>query len=289
MECILHLVDPSFDQGHTEKYRLSILLRPDGFSFSVLDPRITTFVALEDYRLHPAGSSSRKGPDASCSAIRKEFENNLLLGKSFGKCDVMYASPKVTLVPPGFITDKNKEEYFRFNHVLDAIELIESEIVPVGEMTAVFALPACTSRLRDDLFPGSRIGCSATVLIQGLLKANAHILARQVFVNSWDSFFDIIVVQGRRLLYFNTFRKKAPEDIAYFVLFVLEQLGFIPAEEEITFMGDITSESDDYKLLSQYIDKISFANLFPFADFSPVFSEVLVHKYYTLFNLPFCE
>jgi hypothetical protein len=143
--------------------------------------------------------------------------------------------------------------------------------------------------LGKERFPGIKIGSSASVLIQGLLKANAHILARQVFVNIWGSFFDIIVIQGRKLLYYNSFKKQAVEDIVYFVLFVLEQLGFIPTEEVVTFMGDITTESEDYKLLYQFIDRLNFTNLFPFADFSPVFTEVLVHKYYTLFNLPFCE
>ena len=121
------------------------------------------------------------------------------------------------------------------------------------------------------------------------MKANAHILARQVFVNFWGGHFDIVVIQGRKLLYFNTFMKQAPEDIVYFVLFVLEQLGFVPTEEQITLLGDITTESPDYELLYQYIDRLNFANLFPFADFSPVFSGILVHRYFTLFNLPFCE
>ena len=122
-----------------------------------------------------------------------------------------------------------------------------------------------------------------------MLKENAHILARQVFLNVWSSYFDIVVIQGRKLIYYNTFRKQAAEDLIYFVIYVLEQMGFVPSEEEVTLMGEILTDSDEYKLLNQYIDRLHFANLHPMAEFSPVFAEVLVHRYYTLFNLPFCE
>jgi hypothetical protein len=288
LECILNLVDPVFDQGHTENYRLSILLKPDGFSFSVLDPRNITFVALFDYLANPSSVPSMKGIEKFCNVLREYLHSNELLNKEYGSLDLVYASPKVTLVPQGFLSQGNTETYFKFNHNLEAVEVIKDEIVPVGEMSAVFAIPTCLARLQEDLFPGIKIGCATTVLIQGLLKANAHILVRQVFVNVWGAYFDVLVIQGSRLLYYNTFRKQMPEDIVYFVLFVLEQLGFIPTEEEVTLIGDITTESDDFKLLFQYIERLNFSNLFPFADLSPVFSGVQVHKYYTLFNLPFC-
>jgi hypothetical protein len=289
LECILNLVDPSFDPGNPDKYRLSILLRPDGFSFCVLDNRSYKFTAISDYRLIHATQAGKLRPEKLCDKYNDIFSTIELIKLPFKSMDVAFASPKLTLVPAGFLRNETMDSYFRFNHSLDATEELRSQLIAIGEMTAVFALPSCIKRVSDGWFAGINISCNAAVLIQHLLTANSHILTRQVFINVWAEYFDIIIIQGYKLLYFNTFRKQAAEDLVYYAIYVLEQMGFIPAEEEVTLMGDILSDSEEFKLLYQYIDILKFASLDGIAEFSPAFSEVPGHKYFTLFNLPFCE
>jgi len=286
---MLNLIDPAFDRARTEKYSLAVVLRPDGFSLSVFDERTTLFLALSDQQFLPANATVLPGNESLCDRFNALFRQQELLRYPYKAIKLVYASPKVTLVPPGFLREETIEEYFRFNHPLSAAEKILVQQVPVGEMNALFALPACIDKLSEEWFRNAVAGCTASVLIQGLLRENAHILARQVFVNVWGSYFDIIVIQGRKLLYYNTFRKQAAEDLVYFIIYVLEQMGFVPADEEVTLMGDIVADSDEYRLLYQYIDRLHFASLHTLAEFSPVFAEVLVHKFYTLFTLPFCE
>lgn len=268
------------------KYRLSILLQQDGFSFCVVDNRTRLYLAVYEARITaPAGAAS----DKLCSLVKKQLEGIGISRLPFGGIDIAWVSPKVTLIPAGFVHNLSIEDYFRFNHTLDISEIVVKQEIPVAETTAAFSLPACLKTLALDWFQVTKIGCSANILIQSLLRANAHILARQVFINLWGGHFDIIIIQGRKLLYYNTFKKSVPEDLVYYVLFVLEQLGFIPAEEELTLLGEIDQESNDYKLLYQYINSLQFGSAMPYAEFSPVFREVLTHKHYTLFNLPFCE
>ncbi len=289
MECILNLVDPSFDPGHADKYRLSILFRPDGFSFCVLDNRSYKFIAICDYQLIHSNKAVKLRPEKLCDKYTDVFASIDLIKLPFRTKDVAFASPKLTLVPAGFLRNETMDSYFRFNHSLDAAEELRSQLIAIGEMTAVFAMPSCIKRVSEGWFTGVKINCTAAVLIQRLLTANSHILTRQVFINVWGEFFDIIIIQGYKLLYFNTFRKQAAEDLVYYIVYVLEQMGFIPAEEEVTLMGDILSESEEFRLLYQYIDILQFASLEGIAEFSPVFSEVPGHKYFTLYNLPFCE
>lgn len=286
MECVLNLFDPAFDQGHTMKYRLSILFQQDGFSFCIVDNRTRKYLAVYEARnLTPVVA----GSDKLCGLVKKHLESIGISRLPFGGVDIAYFSPKVTLIPAGFIQSLSIDDYFKFNHSLDISEVVLRQEIPVAEVSAVFSLPACLKTLALDWFQATKVGCSANILIQSLLRANAHILARQVFINLWAGHFDIIILQGRKLLYYNTFKKLVPEDLVYYVLFVLEQLGFIPAEEELTLLGEIDEDSSDYKLLYQYINSLQFGSAMPYAEFSPIFREVLVHKHYTLFNLPFCE
>jgi len=284
----LQLVDPLFDQGRTEKYRLSILLQPDGFSFCVIDTRTLTYLALAHYSNNTPYVAGSQGTETLCDFLESYFESEELLRLKYNAMDLVVCSPKVTLVPPGFLSEETMEDYFRLNHRLETSEIIATQVIPVGEMSALYAVPACIDQIAVKRLNGIKAGSSATILIQSLLRANAHILARQVFVNVWSNNLDIIVIQGRRLLYFNSFRKNAPEDLVYYLVYVLEQMGFIPAEEEVTLMGDIDTDSADYRLMYQYIDRLHFAALSNDGEFSPAFAEVKVHKYFTLFNIPFC-
>jgi hypothetical protein len=286
---MINLVDPAFDKTQTQKYRLSVLLRPDGYSLCVLDTRTSLFLALNDEQFLPSNSATLPGNEYLQDHYISHFRKQELIKFSYGQIDLVYASPKVTLVPPGFSKEETIEEYFRFNHPLSTTEKIKSQQVPVGEMTAIYAIPACIENLSNEWFNSAYPGSSASVFIQSLLKDNAHILARQVFLNVWGSYFDIAVIQGRKLLYYNTFRKQAADDLVYFVIYVLEQMGFVPAEELVFLMGDINADSEEYKLLHQFVYKLHFAGMHDLAEFSPVFSEILVHRFYTLFNLPFCE
>jgi hypothetical protein len=286
---MIYLVDPAFDKTQTQKYRVSVLLRPDGYSLCVLDTRTSLFLAMNDEQFLPSNSATLPGNEYLQDHYVSHFRQLELLKFAYGQIDLAFASPKVTLVPPGFSREESVEEYFRFNHPLHTSEKIKSQQVPVGEMTAIYAIPACIEKLSGEWFNSAFAGSSASVFIQSLLKDNAHILARQVFLNVWGSYFDIAVIQGRKLLYYNTFRKQAADDLVYFVIYVLEQMGFVPAEELIFLMGDISAESEEYKLLHQFVYKLHFAGMHDLAEFSPAFSEIQVHRFYTLFNLPFCE
>jgi len=289
LECILNLVDPHFDQGHTDKYRLSILLRPDGFSFSVLDTRLRTFMALTDCSVVDSPNGAPPKNELLCDAFRMQFEAFPLLRMRYKKVDLVYASSRTSLVPEVLFRPENVSAYFRFNHSPDVTEIIKDEQVSGTDIRVLYALPSCLEKLTAGWFPGAVTGCSASTLISSLLRDNAHIPDRQVFVNLWEDYLDIAVIQGRQLVFYNTFRKKAAEDMVYYVVFVLEQLGFIPSEEKVTLMGAIDKDSDGYNLLNKYIDRLYFAGIGPEMGFSPAFAGVLVHKYYTLFNLPLCE
>jgi hypothetical protein len=175
-----NLLDPAFDRAHTEKYNLAVVLRPDGFSLSVLDDRTNLFLALSDQQFLPANAVALPGEESLCDRFNALFRQQELLKYPYKAIKLVYASPKVTLVPPGFLREETIEEYFRFNHSLYAAEKIRNQQIPVGEMNALFALPACIDKLSEEWFHNAVAGCTASVLIQGLLKENAHILARQV-------------------------------------------------------------------------------------------------------------
>ncbi len=289
MKCIQNLVDSSFDPEHAEQYRLSVQFRPDGFSFCLFHPETKRFVALSDYRIQFRQHSGTPRWEKLSDKFNATFRNLEIIQLPFGKTDLAFSSPKLTLVPEALLREGSADRYFKFNHNLEPTEQIISQPLVNEAMSAMFALPFPVGRLGEVWFAGVKPGSSCSCLLRTLLKSGRLEQFRKVYLNVWGGFFDLAVLQDGKLLYFNTFRQQSAEDLLYYVIFVLEQLGLVPGEEKITLLGDITADSPEFKLLYQYIQSLEFAGKNIEAEFSPFLSDVPFHKYFTLFNLPFCE
>ena len=91
------------------------------------------------------------------------------------------------------------------------------------------------------------------------------------------------------MLYLNVFKYSAPSDVLYYVIFVLEQLGFVPSEEKITLMGNITDTSVICTQLKMYCESLQFVEKPDELKFGEAFSGVALHNYFVLLNIPICE
>ena len=85
-----------------------------------------------------------------------------------------------------------------------------------------------------------------------------------MIVNFHSGHFEIIVVQNQKLLLFNSFDYKTPEDLIYYLLFTAEQLNLNPEHFKLEFLGAITKEDAFYKIAYQYIRNVA---LFDVTDF----------------------
>jgi hypothetical protein len=73
------------------------------------------------------------------------------------------------------------------------------------------------------------------------------------------------------------------------VIFVLEQLGIIPAEEKITLMGDIDENSVIATQLKMYCESLSFTVKPEGLEYGEVFAGISMHNHFILLNIPICE
>ena len=291
MECILNLVDPQFEITQGLQYRLSVLLYQDGFSFLVTDAGSKRILKLASYKLMHSGipgSETSRWPvssDAYCEQLKKtEFTQT-----AFSRIDIAIASHKITVAPYNFMTGGNIFDIMSAAHfVSDSEEILSESIFDLGPVAAI-AFPGYVKEYCETIFPGSILHAAPAVFIKGVVRNHAHLIARQVFINVYSSFFEITVIQGSRLLYLNTFRYNAPSDVLYYVIFVLEQLGFVPSEENITMMGDISMNETIFTQLKMYCASINFAAQPEGIDFAETFDGIEMHKYFTLLNIPICE
>ena len=125
---------------------------------------------------------------------------------------------------------------------------------------------------------------SASSFIEGLLIQNKNNTGKNVFANFHSSYFEIAILDSRKLLFSNAFKYKTPEDIAYYILFVYEQLHLNPEEVELVLSGEIEKTAKEHSLLYHYIRHVKFASLPDGFKYSYKFDEIQPHKFWSLFT-----
>lgn len=291
MECILHQVDPQFETTQGLQYRLSVLLCEDGFSFLISDISSHKLLCLSSYELSHAGihSNESAGWPPNENGYFDDLRKNELAQITYGQVDIAIASNKITVAPHDFLEPENKKKIITVAHTVHATEEILTEpIFDLGPVVAI-AIPSYIKVSCERIFPGSILHASAAVFVKAVLQSHSQSIARQIFLNLYNSFFEIVVIQGSRLLYLNTFRFTAPSDVLYYVIFVLEQLGFVPSEENVTITGNISGNETIFTLLKMYCASLTYAERPENISYGDSFAGIGLHTYFTLLNLSLCE
>jgi hypothetical protein len=115
-----------------------------------------------------------------------------------------------------------------------------------------------------------------------------HIRNDHIFVHLRENNFDLLVFDRKQLKYCNSFLIKAPEDLVYYLVFVMEQLDLNPEDSEVTLIGAIDRGSPGYGLLSRYIRNLDFSSRNDSYSYSYVLDDLPGHFYFPLLNLGLC-
>ena len=78
------------------------------------------------------------------------------------------------------------------------------------------------------------------------------------------------------------------EDVAYFLIFVLEQLGMNPEQASVVLLGNIDRGSNLFELIYRYVKNMEFGRRNEYFKYSPVFDLVAPQSYYPLLNFNSC-
>lgn len=266
---IINLIDETFDPQKSNTYHLSILTDEISFSFCVLDTDTNKYLAIKAL---PFG----------------EIKEGLLGCKSFKSVTCAVAHNKFTLVPSALFDEENKKSFLDFNHSLENEEKIHSDTLLNIEAKNIFTISRnFESELRKQ-FINVHFIHNSTAFIEGLLIQNKNTKGKKVFADFHSSYFEVVILEEGKLLFSNGFNYKAAEDIAYYILFVYEQLHLNPEEVELILSGEIEKTAKEHSLLYNYVRHVKFASLPDEFKFSYKFDEIQSHKYRSLFMQYLC-
>ncbi len=288
---MINRIHPEFNSDLAFQYHLSILLRQDGFSFLIKSSDADKLLAFQSIVI-PARENAIFEIlwRSNLSEYLNALQSHKLLRLPFASVVVAICSERSILVPEGFSDTENLEKFFSIMyHSIESDRIITDRTIENG--------PICASLVPDELYsacrilwPDCKIRNTSSVTLNGILQINPQLLRRQIFVQMWSGYIELIIIQGTKLLYSNSFICKSTEDIIYYIVFVLEQLGFVHTEEELMLMGDFDQAGEVIKQMQYYFAKVSFVQAFKnkLKELDETNSES-AYRHFTLLNIALCE
>lgn len=123
-------------------------------------------------------------------------------------------------------------------------------------------------------------------LIQATAELDRLTLTPQtVYLYFEDEFVTIIGRENHQLRYCNRFGYKNPQDLVYYVLYVLDELKLNPPAANVVLYGEITPFADAYAELSRFLTNLTFGHTPPGVSLADAFAELPDHRYLSLYGL----
>lgn len=282
---ILKKSDKALNTEYIEDYKLSIQLSLDGFSFSIFDHSINKFLSIESYSVQ-----GKISVQEFCKKFGQFVKEHPILNRPIRQVVFLIESPKTTLVPAPLFDEKEVQTFAEFNFLPDEGNLIFYDKLIYPDTFNLYPVPELMLKTIKELFPVSRVISHSSALIEGLMIQYKNLPEKKrIFANIRNSFLDIVVIEGKNLVYYNSFNYTTKEDFIYFIIFVFEQLNLNPEETELTLAGFIEKSSSLFEIVYKYIREIRFRGLSTNFTYSYIFDEIPPHYFTNLINSGLCE
>ncbi|MBC8265768.1 MAG: DUF3822 family protein [Flavobacteriales bacterium] len=263
----------------TEKCHLSVEVGLNNLSFCLFDTLSFTYVLLKEFEFNANGISK------SCKIIKDIIASESLLQKEFYSSSLALNHFPSTLVPIPFYKEEKNKEILKFNH--EVYEEILSDKMQQMEAINIYSIPRELLTLIHEYFPNTQIKCNSSILIEQLLLQNKS-NEEKVYTLVKNNILEICILKQDRLQLHNSFLISTKEDILYYLLFALEQMGMSGEKIELILIDDILKSDEKYNLLYEYVRDISFVNRSEKLNFSKELDSIKSHQYFCLFSQLLC-
>ena len=277
--------DSSFDQATIPFCTLCIEMDEQHIRFCIVKEENMECIWLEDYVLEPISD-----PDEIFEKLKRIFTGHMLWSANNWKSVRISINSNIFSLIPNLIFDKESvRDYLAFasgNPVSGQDKILYHEL-PLVNASNVFVIPAVWHEWIINHFGASGINfyhLTSPLIIGALVSHVEHQEVRIVSVYFEKDFFTLVVSESQQLILCNRFRYTQIQELAYIILFTLNQLGFLPEALKVLCYGEITATSETYQELSKFFPNLNIGNRPTTLKYSTKCAEVPGHRYFGLFN-----
>lgn len=165
------------------------------------------------------------------------------------------------LIPNDLYEENNCLDYLKFNSRLITNDTASSDYVEELDTHNIYIAYGNITNYLIEKFGSFEYFHYSTVLLKKLYSETLKDEKLRFYVNINKSYLNIIIFDGRKLDYINTFEYETKEDILYFILFVMEQNKMVNDETKINLIVKKEFLEENYSYLSKFIKNIDIKNI----------------------------
>ena len=277
------LRDDAFDLTNPAAYHLYAVAAPGRLRVAVLEAARQKVMALEELPLPEA---------ASLPAVTAQHD--LLRQPGWGRLRLALTGRAFTLLPAPLFRLGDEAQYLQPHHALapteEALAYPLPLATPATDVVSLFAADRdLVNWLATTYGPAARLLPHPAALLAGLLhQPGRATAARQLYLHLADQELTVVVL-GAQLEFCNVFAVSTAEDVVYYTILVMQELGLNPDQDAVTMWGELTADSATFMLLGTYVRHLRLGGR-PFElQYSYRLNELASHRHFDLFSLAFCQ
>lgn len=258
--------------------KLVLQVSLDGFSMCVIDTLKKNVVEITEIDFTSFSNILKVVENYS-----KAFNDYPELKASYDEILVLHDNNLNTFVPKALFDEEFLGTYLQYNTKVFETDFFAFDEIANYEMNHIYIPYININNFLLDHYPTFNYKHINSILVSKLLDISKNIDEKQVFVHFSTSKFEIIIVQNQKLLLFNSFDYKTKEDFIYYLLFTTEQLNLNPENFKLIILGNISEESDFFKIAYKYVRNTSLLDVSELQN-SNDFSTAQILKHFILFQ-----
>lgn len=258
--------------------KLSIQVSLNGLSFcctNLIDGTIDTFEEVS-FGTFPKNQTLE-------NYLWHTFAKFSELSKNYDEIHVLHHHNISTFVPAEFFDPSALGNYLQYNVQVFETDLFVYDTLEEQEIYHVYAPYVNINNYLIDTFKTFDSSHFATTLVKSLLDISEENSPIKMYVHLQDHSFDMVVLEGKQLVLYNSFEYQTPTDVLYYILFTAEQLQLNPEQFPLDFLGKINIDPKIFSLVFQYVRHVALLDVNTKAQKTGV-SEADYLKHFVLFQ-----
>jgi len=240
-DTLYHYIDPGFNHTQVSNYTLLLLLNPVSFSLAVMHGQ-----KLMVWR-----------KSALLSELNQPGEVQEVLGFAFKNVITGIRSAHFTLVPNELFDNNSVTDVARYLnvHTTDTVfaQPLNADNHIVFKINEAVTMAAARYDLPKALF-------GAAGWLQAIATNNP--LASQLYVNLTDGICEVAYFKQGKLHLYNTFAFTHEDELAYYTIFVCQQLNLEVSTVTVILSGDVEPGDNRYhNLLGNFFNAVELNNI----------------------------
>jgi hypothetical protein len=287
---VLNIVDQSFDSFQTGRYRLSVRIAADSFTFCLSDPDRNMYIQLASF-VNPAYKGVRR---LDKEVVEEMFEKiaaiHPWINGRFAAVNILFEDCRFTLLPLSLFNSANYKAIYEFNFLNTFGEEVLFQTLTIADLAIMYGIPAGLAEFLQYKYPFARYHHSNFSLMNVFLnKYRNSENPGIVLANFRNGAIDLIIVENRKLKLLNSYTCQADDDVLYFLVMAIEQMGLNPETADVYLCGDIEKDDKLHLKIQKYIRNVRLMNRNDDFRYCYAFEKIESHRFYNLLNLNLCE